>query len=153
MSKQEFLLLLKKRLLKLPKKEVKERILFYSEMIDDRIEEGLSEEEAVSEIGNIDDVANQIILESSNEEESTRKQHNIWGIVLLVIGSPVWAPLLVAGLIIIWSLLIVLWAIEIPFLIFSFISKYLLIVCKKTSIWIFKLTKICFKKMGNIFNS
>ena len=57
MNKQEFLSLLKQKLSKLPKQEIKERITFYSEMIDDRVEEGLSEEEAVLEIGNIDEIA------------------------------------------------------------------------------------------------
>lgn len=153
MNKKEFLSLLSKKLSKLPKQEIKERIVFYSEMIDDRVEDGLSEEEAVLEIGNIDDVANQIILETSNDENINKKPLSKWEIVLLVIGSPIWGSLLLVAFVVIWALLIAFWAIEIPFLIFSYISKYLFFACKKTSIGILQLTKNCIKRIGNVFNS
>ena len=153
MNKKEFLLLLNKKLSKLPKKEIKERALFYSEMIDDRVEDGLSEEEAVLEIGNIEDIANQIILEVSSNEDIKKKSLKTWEIVLLAIGSPIWGSLLLVAFVVLWSLLITFWAIEIPFLIFSFISKYLFIGCKYFSIWIIKLTKNCFKKIGNVICS
>ena len=48
MGKQEFLAQLRKGLQGLPQEDIEERLTFYSEMIDDRMEEGLSEEEAVS---------------------------------------------------------------------------------------------------------
>ena len=51
MTKLEFLESLEKGLSGLPKNDIDERIAFYSEIIDDRIEEGLSEEDAVSKIG------------------------------------------------------------------------------------------------------
>ena len=47
MNKEEFLNSLRKRLKGLPNNEIEERISFYSEMIDDRVEEGMSEEEAI----------------------------------------------------------------------------------------------------------
>ena len=50
MNKQEFLAQLRKQLSGLPLKDAEDRITFYSEMIDDRMEEGLSEPEAVSAI-------------------------------------------------------------------------------------------------------
>ena len=43
MRKWEFLSTLKNRLSGFPKQEVEERLNFYSEMIDDRMEEGLNE--------------------------------------------------------------------------------------------------------------
>lgn len=51
MTKQEFLTQLEENLLGLPQNEIEERIIFYSEMIDDKIEEGYSEEDAVSKTG------------------------------------------------------------------------------------------------------
>ena len=150
MNKQEFLSLLKQKLSKLPKQEIKERITFYSEMIDDRVEEGLSEEEAVLEIGNIDEIADQIISEVSSNEEPKKKLTQS-EIVLLALGSPLWVPLLLAGFIIIWALLITLWAIELPFLIFSYISKYLFIGCKAATKWVYKITKNCFSRIGELF--
>ena len=61
MTKQEFTEQLRAKLQGLPEAELEERLLFYSEMIDDRIEEGESESEAISAIGNIDEIAEQIL--------------------------------------------------------------------------------------------
>ena len=64
MNKENFILELKKSLSELPEKEVDERIAFYTEMLDDRIEEGLSEEEAVAAVGTVDEIVAQIIAET-----------------------------------------------------------------------------------------
>ena len=45
MNKQEFLAELRRGLSGLPRDDIEERLSFYGEMLDDRIEEGLSEEE------------------------------------------------------------------------------------------------------------
>ena len=63
MTKQEFLSKLRSGLVGLPQNEVEERLEFYSEMIDDRMEEGISEEEAISDIGNVDEIISRIISE------------------------------------------------------------------------------------------
>ena len=56
MNKQSFLDALKEKLYGLPWQELKERLDFYSEMIDDRMEEGITEEEAVAAIEIVEDV-------------------------------------------------------------------------------------------------
>ena len=48
MTKQEFLNQLRMGISGLPQEDISERLTFYREMIDDRMEEGLSEEEAVA---------------------------------------------------------------------------------------------------------
>ena len=63
MRKQEFLTALQTRLSGLPQEDVEERVSFYGEMIDDRVEEGLSEEDAVTAIGPIDAIAEQTLSE------------------------------------------------------------------------------------------
>ena len=50
MNKTEFLNELKDGLSGLPREDVEERLSFYGEMIDDRVEEGMTEEEAVAGI-------------------------------------------------------------------------------------------------------
>ena len=60
MNKSEFLSELRTRLKGLPQNEIEERLSFYGEAIDDRIEEGVPEEDAVLEIGSIDDIVAQI---------------------------------------------------------------------------------------------
>ena len=59
MNKTEFLAALERALSGLPEQDVQERLAFYGELIDDRVEEGLSEEEAVKERGSVDEIAKQ----------------------------------------------------------------------------------------------
>ena len=65
MNKQEFINELKCGLSGLSDADLNERLNFYSEMIDDRIEEGFSEEEAVAQIGSVNDIISQIASEMS----------------------------------------------------------------------------------------
>ncbi len=127
MHKQEFLDELKARLVGLPKDDIEERLVFYSEMIDDRIEEGLSEEEAVSEIGTVDEVIAHIVAETPltklvKEKVKPKRTLKAWEIVLLVLGAPLWISLLMAvavvffaGYVVLWSLIVCLWAVEVSF--------------------------------------
>ena len=127
MSKQEFLTLLEKGLEGLPRADIEERLSFYGEMIDDRMEEGLSEEEAVEKIGPVETVVSQIIEETPiskivKEKVKPARRIKAWEIVLIVIGSPLWLSLLIAGgavllafYIVLWALLLALWVIEIAF--------------------------------------
>lgn len=123
MSKQEFLAELKARLSGLPQSDIEERLTFFGEMIDDRIEEGLAEEEAVSAIGTVDEVAGQIVAETPltklvKERVKSKRTLRAWEIVLLVLGSPIWLSVLIAVFavifavyVVIWSVIISLWAI------------------------------------------
>lgn len=123
MTKLEFLFALRDKLSGLPHKEVEERLNFYSEMIEDRMEEGLSEEDAVSAVGNIDEIAAHILSENpaadySGKNENTKRKMKVWEILLLALGSPIWISLLIAALAIIisvyaalWSVVISLWAV------------------------------------------
>lgn len=124
MSKQEFLAQLCKGLSCLPQDDIDERLTFYSEMIDDRMEEGLSEEDAVCEIGNVDKIISQIIADIPltklvKEKIKPKRSLRMWEIILLAVGSPVWLPLLIAAFavffsvyIVLWSVIISLWAVE-----------------------------------------
>lgn len=63
MSKQEFLEPLRRGLSGLPREDIEERLKFYSEMLEDRMEEGLSEEEAVSAAGSVDEIVAQAVAD------------------------------------------------------------------------------------------
>lgn len=122
MSKQELLEALKKRLSGLPLEDVEERLNFYSEMIDDRIEEGETEEDAVAGIGAVDDIARQIIADIplariARERIKPKRRLGALEIVLLVLGAPLWLSLLIAAFAVVlslyaavWSLTVSLWA-------------------------------------------
>ena len=122
MTKLKFLMSLHQRLLELPQNEVEERLGFYSEMIEDRMEEGLSEEDAVAAVGTVEEIAAQIQAELSPEKSAPvtplpvkkSKKWKTWEIVLLALGSPIWASLLIAAASVIFSLCVVLWSLIIP---------------------------------------
>lgn len=63
MGKQEFLAGLRDRLTGISQEDIEERISFYGEMIDDRVEEGLTEEQAIAEIGTLEGITKQIMSE------------------------------------------------------------------------------------------
>ncbi len=115
MNKQEFLAALRKKLSGLPQQEVEDRLGFYSEIIDDKIEEGLTEEEAVAQIGSVDAVASQIIadvpfVKIAKERVKPKRRLRTWEIVLLALGSPIWLSLLIAAFAVVLSLYAVLWS-------------------------------------------
>ena len=155
MKKQEFLRELKKRLSRLPKKDAQERVNFYSEMIDDRMDEGLSEEDAVFAAGSVDKIAEQIISDRVEDkvcgEKAQKRKPKVWEIVLLIAGAPIWLPILIAVFAVIWSIVITLWAIELPFFIFEYISKFLLIVCKPVTVFCYTITKKTFLAIKDMF--
>ena len=116
MTKHEFAEALKAKLSALPKDEIEERISFYCEMIDDRTEEGVSETDAVSMIGSVDEIAEQIVSDIPlskivMEKVTPGRRFMAWEIVLLVLGSPVWLSLAVAALAVILSLYVSLWSV------------------------------------------
>lgn len=116
MTKFDFLMSLSERLLYLPKDEALERLNFYNEMIEDRMEEGLSEEEAVAAVGAVDDVTSQILSETSSQNDAKTERickHRFkwWEILLLALGSPVWLSLLISAFSVALSLYISLWAV------------------------------------------
>lgn len=118
MNKQEFIARLRKSLSGLPKEDIEEHLTFYAEMIDDRIEEGLSEEEAVSEAGDIGEIAAQAIADTplskiAVERIRPKRRLKAWEILLLILGSPIWLSLLISMAVVIISVYVSLWAVVI----------------------------------------
>jgi len=111
MNKQEFLLTLGDRLSALAPDEKEEQLTFYREMIDDRMEDGLSEEEAVSTVGSVDAIAGQIADDIPPAKSAPKRQLRTWETVFLILGSPIWLSLLIAVLAVVFSLYISLWSV------------------------------------------
>ena len=124
MNKEQFITELKNGLSGLPQTDIDERIVFYGEMIDDRMEEGMSEAEAVYGIGSVEEIVSQTISEVPltkivKKRITPNRSLQTWEIVLIVLGLPLWLPLLLAALAVIlalyaviWSLILSLWAVE-----------------------------------------
>ena len=114
MNKQEFIDTLYKKLSKLPKKAFEDQINFYIEIIDDKVEDGLSEQEAINQIGPIDNIVEEIINNASlfkmvKEKVKPQRKLKTWEIILIIVGFPIWFSLLVAFLAVLFTLYIVMW--------------------------------------------
>ena len=114
MTKEKFLNELRRRLKGLPREDIDSRIEFYSEMIDDRIEYGLTEEEAIDEIGSVDDVVAQIAKDTPfmhlvKEKVKPKRKISAVEIVLLVIFFPLWFPLAVTASMLVLVAYLLMW--------------------------------------------
>ena len=108
MNKTQFCALLENKLKPyLSPKEMYKTLNFFEEMIDDRIDEGLSEEEAVSQLGDIDIIVDQILDEHNIGKKQTKL---VWrfiprelGFINIVLLFPAWITIfsLVASLFIV----------------------------------------------------
>lgn len=99
MTKQLFLNELSAALHGLPREERYRTLSYYDELIDDRVEDGQSEEEAVESLGSPEQIAREIL----GEEEppvSTGTGRKVWLIILLVLVFPFWGSLLLAAAIV-----------------------------------------------------
>ncbi|MBO6262379.1 MAG: DUF1700 domain-containing protein [Bacilli bacterium] len=124
MYKYEFLTALKEQLVGLPKEDIEERISFYEEMINDRIDEGKSEEEAVAEIGTVDEVVKEIAGDTKlvtlvKHKMTPKRSLRGWEIAIIIGSFPFWLPvvlvsfvLALVGFILLWTLVIVTYTVE-----------------------------------------
>ena len=99
MNGTEFSRALRRALGKLPSHEVEQSVAFYEEMIADRMEDGMREEDAVAALGPVDAIAAQIIAELPPVPKAMAKASTgsrALNVVLLAALSPVWVPLALA---------------------------------------------------------
>lgn len=121
MDKYDFLECLRDKLSGLPQEDINRSVEFYSEMIDDRIEDGMSEKEAVADVGSVDDIVAEILRTTPlakivKEKVKPKRRLRWWEIVLLAVGSPLWISLLAALFCIILAVYIVIWAVVLTFI-------------------------------------
>ena len=120
MTKAEFIDQLKNMTAGLSGEEADKFIEYYSELIEDAMEEGMTEQEAVASLGTMEDIAD-YIKENNNAvntqsfpavtqyapKPQPRKMLPVWAIVLIIIGFPIWFSLLCAA----FSVYISVWAV------------------------------------------
>ena len=119
MRKDEFLSQLTHRLGYLPYQEVKKSVDFYQEAIDDRIEDGASEEDAVEALGGLDQVVGEIeqslplstIVKQKVKSSKDKSGNKTLWIVLAICGSPIWLALAITLFAVIFSVYVVVWSI------------------------------------------
>lgn len=116
MNKIEFLQELALDLVGLPQDDVERWLEYYTEMLEDRIEDGMSEEEAVASLGEPAKIVKEILAQTpftkliKNKIKPKRKLR-VWEIVLIALGSPIWVSLAIAVAAVIFSVFVSLWAV------------------------------------------
>ena len=113
MTRDEFLNRLGELLACLPADQVEETKQFYAEAIADRMEDGMSEEEAVAAMGAPGEVAEATLDNLPAVPRAiarTRRRSTVLLWVLTIVGSPVWVPLLIAFVIVALSIYFCIWA-------------------------------------------
>lgn len=118
MNKQEFLLALRGGLSDLSEADIKASLDYYAEIIDDQMEEGIPEADAVASLGSVVTVAEQILLDMPlsklvKARVKPKRRLRAWEIVLIAVGFPVWFPILVALAAVALALYVVLWSVVI----------------------------------------
>ncbi len=127
MTEQDFLQTLRSSLRGLSAEEIQRSADYYSEMIADRMEAGMTEEEAVAALGNPREIARQILLDMPlpkviRSRFSGKRVRKVWEILFLILGSPIWLSLLLAAAavvfciyVVFWAMLVVFWAVDVSF--------------------------------------
>lgn len=115
MDKYDFLLALEVRLEGLPEADRQASLDFYSEMLDDLVEGGMTEAEAVASLGSPDAIAEEILLEMPLPKlvKAKMKKRRLSGleITLLAVGFPIWLPISIALLAVVFAIYLSLWAV------------------------------------------
>ena len=102
MNKAEFLGELAGRLTGLKPEEIAPRLAYYDEMIDARVAYGMTEEEAVNEIGTVDSVVDLIMSEIPLSRLVTGEvmpggKKSSGKLILLLLTFPIWLPLIIVS--------------------------------------------------------
>lgn len=127
MNRSEFCSELRAGLCGLPTEDIERSLDYYCEMIDDHIESGLTEEEAVAAVGPVWEIISGILADTPltkivKEKVRAGRTLRAWEVILLILGSPIWVPLLLATVILaltayalIWVFVVVLYAVVLSF--------------------------------------
>ncbi len=100
MNRNEFMNEIRSRLTGLPEADIQKTLDFYNEALDDRMEDGLSEDQAVEALGTPAEIADKVLMETplptlvkAQPATEPRRKIKAWEIVLIVLGAPVWLPI------------------------------------------------------------
>lgn len=104
MTRLEFAGLLRGELRGLDGEEIEKSVQFYDELISDHMDEGMDEEEAVAAVGTPAEIAGEILMDQPvaalvKRRVKRRERLNGLSVALIVLGSPVWLPLLLTAVV------------------------------------------------------
>ena len=118
MDKLDFLLALDKRLDVLSETDRRASLDYYSEILDDLVEGGMTETDAVASLGSVDAIAEEILMDIPlpklvKAKMKGKKPLSGLEITLLIVGFPIWLPVLISVFAVIFAVYISLWAVVI----------------------------------------
>ena len=118
MTKKEFEAALRGRLSGLPEDELQKSLEYCAEMIDERMESGMAEEEAVAALGPVENMVSEILTATPlpkllKKKVTPKRALRGWEIAMLILGSPLWLPLLSAAAAVILCIYVCLWTVVI----------------------------------------
>ncbi len=101
MSKEQFLQTLTSGLRQLPPDEVMRQRDYYEELLADMMEDGMSEEEAVAKLGDVQEIIQNILRDTPLPTlvRTKLRPKNGWtaaAVIVTILGAPLWVPLLLA---------------------------------------------------------
>lgn len=119
MNKDEFLNNLCHALKGLPYEEVNKTLDYYSELIDDAVEDGADEKTFIASLEDAETIAERITDETSIRKLVARevkgKRFSVPAIILIIVGSPVWLSILIAVAASLLALYVSVWSVVVSF--------------------------------------
>lgn len=113
MTKNEFTRELKSRINHLPKAERRKILQYYYEMISERMEDGMTEAQAIDALGDLDELLSEYSPAPRQPKRGVRLR--AWHIIMLIIGAPLWISLVAVMLCLVLVFYIVIWVLVIAF--------------------------------------
>lgn len=115
MRKDDYLARLRVRLAQMDGEEREAQLAYYEELFQDMAEDGLSEEEIVARLGTPEVVAEELLAQMPMAElvKSRVRPRGGWTaltVVLLILGAPLWIPLVFTSLVLVGSFFLVLFS-------------------------------------------
>lgn len=128
MNKEQFLSAIKMKISGLPQSDIEKSLEYYAEIIDDYTEDGLNEEQAVETLGSVDEIVAQILTDIPlprlvHEKVRPSRALRAWEILLLILGSPLWLPMVLTVILLflcayalLWSVVVMLYVADVSVL-------------------------------------
>lgn len=114
MSKAEFLNKLAFCLQKMNASERNKFLTYYDEMISDYVENGIAEEDAVIKIGDPKIIAEELLADHGSVKLNLPSTGSRWlNIILTIIGFPLWGSVLLAAILMVFSVYLIIWCVPI----------------------------------------
>ncbi len=115
MTRLEFAGLLRGELRGLDEGEIERSVQFYDELISDHMDEGMREEEAVAAVGAPAEIAGEILMDQPvtalvRRRVKRRARFRGFAAVLILLGTPVWLPILLAIVVVIVAVVLLAYA-------------------------------------------